>query len=33
MRWLRRLGWFALLWCAGLAAVGALALLLRAVVP
>ena len=33
MRWLRRLGWFALLWCAGLAAVAALALLLRAVVP
>lgn len=29
--WLRRVLWFVILWLAGLAAVGALALLLRAV--
>jgi hypothetical protein len=29
--WLRRVLWFAILWLAGLAAVGALALLLRAI--
>ena len=30
-RWLRRALWFAVLWLAGVAAVGALALLLRAI--
>lgn len=29
--WLRRVLWFVILWLAGLAAVGALALLLRAI--
>jgi hypothetical protein len=30
--WLRRAGWFLLLWLAGVAAVGALAFVLRAVI-
>jgi hypothetical protein len=31
--WVRRLGWFLALWCAGVLAVGAVALLIRLVLP
>lgn len=31
MRWLRRAGWFALLWCLGVATVGGVALAIRGV--
>lgn len=30
MRWLRRIGWFVLLWCLGPAVLAVLALLVRA---